>query len=189
MIVYTDYTDLELVRLVAEGDERAYTELFERYWERMVMVARAKLGNTEDAKEVVQIVFIDLWNRRQKLSGVGHVEHYIAVSVKYQVLAHLGRAYRREQVEAAREMVDADDQTRAWLDFQDLQAQLERSVNRLPEKCQLVYRLSRQSGLSTQEIANEMGISQKTAEAHLTKALKTIRKDLGSALGFLVILF
>ena len=74
----------------------------------------------------------------------------------------------------------SDNSTQDRLDFEDLQTRLEALVAGLPEKCQLVYRMSRENGHSQREIAGELNISEKTVEAHLGKALKLLRNGLYS---------
>ena len=68
------------------------------------------------------------------------------------------------------------------LEFDELKSRLETLVSNLPEKCRLVYKLSREQGLSQKQIAREYGISEKTVEAHIGKALKALRTGLGQLL-------
>lgn len=180
---YQSYDDGTLVRLLSQSEEGAFTELYNRYWKQMVTLAYVKLGNTSDAKEVVQEVYVDFWNRREKLQIQTSFETYLAGSVKFQIIRFLSRANRRNEVEEHAPLNQKDTSTQDWLDYQALKEVIEASVSQLPSKCQLVYRLSREQGLSLPEIAGELNISPKTAEAHLTKALKTVRGSLGSSFG------
>ncbi|MND73579.1 RNA polymerase sigma factor [compost metagenome] len=78
-----------------------------------------------------------------------------------------------------------DDSTQQWLEFLDLKEILEQTITELPEKCQLVFRMSRDLHLSQKEIAAQLDISEKTVEAHLGKAIKTLRNKLNR---FLILL-
>lgn len=182
---YSTYDDGRLVSLLAQGDELAFTELFDRYWERMVYRAFDKLGSRPDAEEAVQEVFFELWKRREHIRPVERFDLYLAAAVKYKVLRHLAQRHRRAAVEAGVTTAPNTEETALYLEFHELKKQIESTVRALPEKCRLVYRLSREQGLSTAEIADTLNISPKTAEAHLTKALKTLRGSVGLFVIFL----
>lgn len=172
MNVLSQHSDHELVRAIAQGDERAFRELFDRYWEPMVHKALLKLGSAADARDVVQEVFFEVWQRRSN-HRPADVGRWLAGAVKFKIYAALDRRHRV----AAGMTADTspDNTTQDILTYRDLRAQIEREVQRLPEKCRMVYRLSREEGLKLPEIAAALGISEKTAEAHLTKALKSLR--------------
>lgn len=185
MSLYSTHTDEELLLLLQSGNEAAFTALYDRYWERLLARAVLRLQSTEDAKEVVQDVFIRLWNRRENLTIRKSFYTYIAAALKYEIIRKLNER-KRMRLESA-ELTDdatilkvADDTTRHELDFQDLQQRLEASVKRLPEKCRMVFRLSREKGLSEKEIAEALQISPKTVQGHITHAIKDLRSALNS---------
>lgn len=175
MQTYHQHSDLELVRAIAQDDELAFRELFDRYWEPMVHKALLKLGTAADARDTVQEVFFDVWQRR-RTNQPADVGRWLAGAVKFKIYTVLEKRWRREQGLA--EVTISDHSTEDQLAYQDLRAQIEREVQRLPEKCRMVYRLSREEGMKLPEIAAALDISQKTAEAHLTKALKQLRSRL-----------
>lgn len=177
MTSYSTYSDHELVQLLRKGDSTAFTELYERYWEQMVTLALVKLGNAAEARDVVQEIFFDCWQRRQNLNP-DHFEKWLAGAVKYKVLTVLAAAHRRNQQYASIDHATADHSTEQYLSYAELKARIEASVSSLPDKCRLVYKLSREQHMSLPEIAQTLQISQKTAEAHLTKALKHLRTSL-----------
>ncbi len=181
---YQTFDDETLLSLISGSDERAFTELYNRYWERMVTVAYAKLGSGDDAKEVVQEVFINLWNRRQNLD-IQHVTAYLSGAVKYKVLTLL--AARKKETAQFRMLGFADfsNTTEEWLQYNELRANLENAVMELPEKCKIVFQLSRQAGMSTKQIAAHLDVSPKTVENHLTRALSYLKKVLTTFLLFM----
>jgi RNA polymerase sigma-70 factor (ECF subfamily) len=190
MSLYSTHTDEELLLQLQSGNEAAFTALYDRYWERLLARAVLRLQSTEDAKEVVQDVFIRLWNRRERLTIRNSFHTYIAAALKYEIIRKLNE---RERVRLeSTELTDdgatilkvADDTTQNELDFQDLQQRLQASVKRLPEKCRLVFRLSREKGLSEKEIAETLQISPKTVQGHITHAIKDLRSALNSFLLF-----
>ncbi len=176
------YTDEELVLQLAGSNQRALVNLYDRYWDKLFVVAANLLDNPEEAEECVQNVFLGLWNRRENLKLTHTLHTYLAVSVKYQSLTALARRHRqREQMpepgyEAA-EPIDDLSPERALL-AKELMERIEQSVNRLPSQCQLVFRMSREQDKSVKTIAEELGLSENTVKMHLKIANKKLRDDL-----------
>jgi RNA polymerase sigma-70 factor (family 1) len=184
---YKDFTDMELVATLKTGDKTAFAEIYNRYWDKLFSMAGHKLDHLEDAEEVVQNIFISLWNRRTTLNITSTLNSYLAVSVKYRVIKVLEKQYyQRKYTGSLSKEHKLDDSTQEWLEFTELKAQLEQLVKGLPDKCQLVYRMSREDGCSQKEIAGKLDISEKTVEAHLGKALKTIRSGLNIYISLLL---
>ncbi|RAJ77320.1 RNA polymerase sigma-70 factor (ECF subfamily) [Chitinophaga dinghuensis] len=160
-----------------EGDNTAFTELYNRFWRQLLAIAYHHSGDKVLAEEIVQEVFISLWNRRNELY-VDNVAAYLATAIRLSVFKQYAKEKRRSQI---REQI-ADPANQRWdeeqiyIRFQ--QQYIQGIIESLPEKCRLVFKLSREEGLSIPEIAQRMGIAEKTAEAHLTKALKELRLKL-----------
>jgi len=191
MALMQSHTDEELVVLLNEDNEQAFRVLYDRYWKRMLVKAYAQLGSHADAEEVVQDAFINLWKRRNKLQLKYSFHTYIACVVRYEVMARMAKNKTAEHISINEELEEGtpDDATRQWLDFDDLSRQLEDAVQALPEKCQLVFRLSREQGLSEKQIAENLEISPKTVEAHMSKALRSLRSAIGQFLTILPSIF
>ncbi len=180
---YNILSDKELTTLLQAGDEHAFTEIYNRYWQRLFAIAANKLKELNEAEEIVQDIFVSLWKRRDELGKIETLSPYLAVSVKYRVIKHLAKRHSQQKyTDYSQYLSVADDSTEQWLEFEELRSRLAMFVADLPEKCRLVYRLSRESGFSQKRIAAELGISEKTVEAHLGKALKTLRARLSSFL-------
>jgi RNA polymerase sigma-70 factor (family 1) len=180
---WSSYSDQELVQMLRDGSHPAFTELYDRYWEQMLAIAFAKLRSTTEAKEVVQTVFIQLWKRREQLHINYSFATYLSAAVRYQVINNLQAQYksRHSDIEATDELLTDKD----WLDNFEIREYLERSISQLPEKCQLVFRLSKQLGLSQKEVADQLNISEKTVEAHLSAARRSLRLSLRQFFSFL----
>ena len=84
-------TDIDLVNSMSEGDESAFQEIYRRYWYKLYTVANRKSGSEEDAEEIVQDIFISLWNRRDSIQITTTLNAYLAVSVKYRVIKILAK--------------------------------------------------------------------------------------------------
>ena len=174
------YTDSELLSLLRQGVESGFTEIYNRYWKNLLVVAANKTRDLDEAEEIVQDIFVSLWNRRETLEITSSLNNYLAVSVKYRVIKALAKKNHRQKFaeQNLQNNILLDDSTQEWLEFEELQQQLQELVAALPEKCRLVYQLSRESGYSQKQISEELGIAEKTVEAHLSKALKSIRNGL-----------
>lgn len=180
MYEYNDLSDNELYDLLAGDNEDAFTLLYQRYWKRLIYKALQKLESHTDAEEVVQDAFIDLWNSRHRIR-IRHGFHtYIAAVVKYKVMARmaLNKNLSHQGVNDVHQMMVVDNSTQEWLNFSDLQLEIEAAIQALPEKCQLVFRMSREEGMTDQQIADRLELSRKTVEAHISKALRTLRKSI-----------
>lgn len=177
---YQLYSDEELLDSIAAGDECAFSELYDRYWKKLLAVALHKLGDSNEAEDVVQQVFINLWKRRTGIRLRYRFSTYVAAMLKYEMLHKLAKSARdRQLMEQLTPGLSIEDHSTAqWLDYQQMVEKLEQSVRLLPEKCQLVFRLSREAGLNEKEIASTLQIAPKTVQAHLGKALRNLRTSL-----------
>ena len=177
MTWYQQQTDADLIMSLREGNGDAFTEIYNRYWKKLLAIAYHHCRDKVIAEEIVQEVFIGLWNRRDALY-IDNVNAYLATAVRLSVFKQYAREKRRDQIkeQAADPIISAWDEEKIYTRF--LQQHINGIVEVLPEKCRLVFKLSREEGLSIPEIAQRMGIAEKTAEAHLTKALKVLKLKL-----------
>lgn len=183
MVVYNTLPDSELIVLLKQDDRSAFTEIYNRYWKKLFAVAGQKVFELEEAREIVQHIFISLWERRASLHIEGSLSAYLSVSVKYRIINSLDKHYIRKQyLDNLPPVSEIDNSTQEWLEFEELKERLAALVADLPEKCRLVFTMSREQGLSQKEIARELDIAEKTVEAHLGKAIKTLKTGLKSFL-------
>lgn len=169
--------DSVLLDKLKQNDEVAFTELYNRYWDKMYVIAVNRLNNPAEAEEAVQEVFYNIWKRRADISVTLSLPAYLATAVKYEVLNMLARQKRflRYEKYTAYTGATADESAGEQLQVADMQRQLQQTIKALPEQCRLVYRLSREGGYSRKEIATTLDISEKTVANHLTRALKSLR--------------
>lgn len=192
MAAYGTYTDQELVALIKQDHAQAMTEIYERYWHKLLAVAINRLSNLEEAEECVQDVFLKLWKIREKLELKYTLGTYLAAAVRYRVLDLLALEHRKlhmanESLSDLKDVLPSDLAPDAHLLEQEMLDNIERSVRQLPDKCKIVYRMSREEGLSNKQIAEELNVTEKAVEAHLTRAIKSIRSNLAVAMPIAVI--
>jgi RNA polymerase sigma-19 factor, ECF subfamily len=187
MTRYQQQTDADLIMSLREGKSDAFTEIYDRYWKKLLAVAYHHCRDKVIAEEIVQEVFIGLWNRRKELY-IDNVNAYLATAVRLSVFKQYVRQKRRDEIkeQAADPIITTWDEEKIYTRF--LQQHINGIVEVLPEKCRLVFKLSRDEGLSIPEVARRMGIAEKTAEAHLTKALKVLKVKLNRPLLWLIII-
>ena len=151
----------------------------------MFYVAGSKLGDAQLAKEIIQDIFMDVWERRFSLEVNRGLKPYLNVALNYKVINQQAircRNLRYQKSVLQQTQGDVDNSTELQLRFVDLKEQLDRLIGDLPEKCQLVFRLSREQGLSHKDIAARLDMSPKTVEAHVAKALHKLRHGLSRLL-------
>ncbi|HEY0668864.1 MAG TPA: RNA polymerase sigma-70 factor [Sphingobacteriaceae bacterium] len=182
---YSKLTDQDLTGLLVSGDESAFTEIYTRYWRRLFTLAANKIHNLEEAEEIVQDIFISLWSRRQLLTVEKSLHGYLATAVKYRVITKLNRSFHAQKYAVSLNQEDLlDHSTEQWIEFEELRTRLNKLVSTLPEKCRLVYTLSKEEGHSQKKIATDLKISEKTVEAHLARAMRSLRAGLTHLLMF-----
>ena len=177
---YDFSSDSELIALLREGDHHAFTEVYKRFWDKIFTVAYHRLKDQAEAEEVVQEVFYSLWKRRETLEIKYSLNTYLSAAVKYRVINKQSRSYTKSlDVAPLNQMPEQGiDSTQLWFSERELKRQLDHHIEQLPEKCRLVFKLSRTQYLSNAEIARVMDVSEKTVEAHITRALKILKDKL-----------
>lgn len=177
MIAYSTLNDNELLLLMRNGKEAAFTEIYNRYWERLVATGYFYTRSKEAAEEVVNDVLMGLWLRKEELD-IRSLSAYLGTAVKFAVFKALSRKKRREEILAGQIRPEIHNETEQQLDARFLEEYLQGIVEQLPEKARLVFTYSREDHLTIQEIAGKMDLSPKSVEYHMTKALKTLRDSI-----------
>ncbi|MBO0937017.1 RNA polymerase sigma-70 factor [Fibrella sp. HMF5335] len=171
-------TDEQLVAALQHGDRQAFAQLYDRYWADLFQVAARKLASPELAEELVQDLFISLWQRRDTLA-ITQVNRYLFSALKFAVIDHIRTQQVHERfVDYYLSMADPATQPEDALALQDLTRSIEQGLQTLPDKTQQVFRLSRFEHLTIPEIAARLNVSEKVVEYHLGNALRAMRNYL-----------
>ncbi|SDF11917.1 RNA polymerase sigma-70 factor, ECF subfamily [Mucilaginibacter pineti] len=178
-------TDEELLLLLSGDSEKAFDELYNRYWKKLFVVAMQTLKDQEQAEEIVHDVFLKLWSLRTTLKVEKSLSLYLAAAVKYHVLNHLAKQKRRAVLweKKPQPVQEAEETTADWLREKELMLELKYAVSALPDKCRIVYTMSREQGLTTKQISAELDIPLNTVESQLSRSLKLLRHHFRGKLG------
>lgn len=175
--------------LFLQGDKSAFEQLFRAYYSRLVHYAFKVLGDQDEAEEMVQQVFISLWETRQKMSIHSSLKSYLYRAVHNRCLNLIEKnAVRQQYQQEVRATTDESVQPLQQLAHTELEKEMKRALDKLPEQCRRVFELSRYEGLKYAAIAEVLGISVKTVENQVGKALKILREELKEYLVVLVMI-
>lgn len=171
------------VALIRNGDQKAFETCFNQYWPSLYSFALKILGNSADAKDVVQQVFISIWDRRDKLNITTSLESYLHQAVKYQSIKKLQEIINRpEDLDHVQEYI-LPVLNDIWhkMETADVFKQIDHQLDKLPGKTKEIFMLSRKQQLSISEIAGRLNISEKTVRNQLHIALKALRHHIAIA--------
>lgn len=187
---YLKYTDHELVARLRTGDEAAFSEIYERYWDKLLVVSVNRLGDMHEAEECVQDVMHKLWLLRETLALKNDdLAAYLAVAVRNQVFNRRLKRHRERLRASGYETADVGHPSpETELMAKELEERIDQAIKRLPPQCRIVFELNRQEGKTMKEIANELDISENTVKYHLKKANRDIRKNLDMVVWLAMIL-
>ena len=171
--------DRKLLARLRQGDQEAFDALFRRYYPSLVGLVEGMLRRRSVAEELVQDVMLELWRRREALFVEESLRAYLFQAARNRALNHV----RRERVEQrgepyARGASAVAPAGLAVLVEQELGAAIRRAVDALPAPHREVFELSRTGGLRYAEIARVLGVSVKTVEARMGRALRSLREQL-----------
>ncbi len=182
--------DEELIKLLYNGNRRAFDALYYRYFAKLYSVAYKRVKSKEDAEEIIQELFTNLWIKRELININQNFSSYIFTAVKYMIFKY----YRKEGVQKVYAenlsivYSELENTTEEIIFFNDLNLQFENAVNNLPDKSKTVFSLSRKEHKTNKEIAYQLGITEKAVEYHITKALSLLRINLKDFAALLFIL-
>jgi len=182
------YTDEELINLLLQDSERAIELIFEQYYAYICKAVYKMLSDRSVTEDLAQEVFLELWRKRQQLN--------ISTSLK----AYLRRAAVNRSLNYIRDQrIKFTDEAQApplesnvagalqRLQAEELQERIDQAIDALPDRCRIVFVLSRFEDMSYNEIAAQLDISSKTVENQISKALRLLRLALAPYLGLFLI--
>jgi len=171
------YTEQELLRLVAEGDRNAFTQIYNNYRNKIYSIAFELTESKTVAEEIVQDTFLKIWVKREMLPGVEHFRAYLFTITRNYVFTALKRIARKESIEVSAiqdaPLYDHDTEDRVLNN--EYTRILQAAIDRLPEQQKQVYNLIKKEGLKREEAAAALHLSPETVKTHLAQAMRSIR--------------
>jgi RNA polymerase sigma-70 factor (ECF subfamily) len=181
-----DFQDMqEQIIGLANDDKNSFKIIFRKLYQPLCYLSLQYLADEDEAKEVVQGAFLKLWETRHELSHESNLRNFLFTIVKNnclnilkhrQILLKHHNEIRSLELHYQYESLSRMDFDSMEID--ELKEKIDAAIRNLPEHCRVVFEMSRYEDLKNREIAEKLGVTQKTIEAHLTKALKILRNDL-----------
>ncbi len=178
--MYNEKSDFDLIRLLKSGDHTAFSEIYGRYWDILYVHCLKMLKDEAEAADVVQDLFITLWTKSSSLDVKINLSGYLYVMARHKVLNTIRKRKNDSKfIDALSMFVTTQDGTiLEKINEKELAAAIEAGIQDLPSKMREVFEYSRKSYLSHQEIADQMGISDKTVKKQVANAIKILRLKL-----------
>ncbi|HAO48568.1 MAG TPA: RNA polymerase sigma-70 factor [Runella sp.] len=175
------WDDERLVEFLREGKIPAFEEIYRRYWYKLYGIAYHQTGVREEAEELVQEVFLTIWNRRSEVV-IRHLDLYLTIAIKNQVYDYIKSQvnYRKYQEYLIFQEIHQNYTTDEIVNYVELAEAVDKVLNLLPEKSAEVFKRSRFENQSVKEIAHGLNLSEKAVEYHITKSLKFLKENLKS---------
>ena len=180
MGTYNILTDLQLIDLLKMDDEDAFAEIYGRYAEQLAGFASSKLFSLEDARDIIQDLFVRIWKDRNQLQVNSNLKAYLFTLVRYRIVDKIRKNVTREEyavmIMALRAVYEPTIEQQ--IAAKELQKNIERSLEELSPRVKDIYLLSREHNLSISDIAKHLKLSEQTVKNQLTVALKHLRQSL-----------
>jgi RNA polymerase sigma-70 factor (family 1) len=171
-------TDQQLVNRMQNGSDKAFAEIYNRYWFKLYSVAYHQTGAKEEAEELVHDVFESLWNKREH-TEIRHLSSYLVVSVKNLTVNYIKSQITQRKYQEYLIMHEIQsNSTDEIVRFEDLAKAVEDAMKKLPERTSEIFRMSRFENRTVKDIAQTFNISEKGVEYHITQSLKVLKAQL-----------
>lgn len=173
-------SDSEITGRIRQGNKQEFEKLFRSSYVSLVRYAKTLIRDHDAAEEIVQDLFFRLWQDRENLRIESSLNGYLFKSVHNRALHYIEhqKVVNRHAGEVVASAELANEPVTEEIYYRELQSRVARVLERLPERCSMIFRMSRFDGLKYSEIADKLAVSLKTVEADMGKALKEFRKAL-----------
>jgi len=183
------YQYQELLPLIQQGDQRAFSVLYDLFAPDLTSFIAKKISSREAAEDILHDLFISVWKNRALIQEIESLPAYLFSSCRYLVFAH----YRKEmKIQAYQDFEHLELEDQSIIPIEDrlyyryIIDVVSKEVENLPQKCQEVFKLSREYYLSNKEIAQKLSISESTVEKHINKAIRQLRTATGHLFHFVL---
>ncbi|WP_164879119.1 RNA polymerase sigma-70 factor [Flavobacterium cerinum] len=182
-----EYQNNDSLTLIRQGNEAAFERVFKLYFKNLHAYAYTFIKEDIIAEEIVQNVFFRIWEKRDQLQIDDSLKAYLYRSVHNESLNHIKHQKVKSSFqEHYSNHAEASNDASATMIASELEIQIQKAINELPQQCRIIFQLSRFEQLKYQQIADQLNISVKTVENQMGKALKVMRLKLVEFLPFLL---
>jgi RNA polymerase sigma-70 factor (ECF subfamily) len=175
------YNEITVLSRLIAGDLKAFEQVYHYYFSRCLHFVYGYLPSIEDAEEVVQDVFIKLWEKHEQLDSEKGLSGFLFVIARNLVIDRMRRyaAMEKHQLEMkTNSIISLNSSTEQQMNFYELKEILDRLIDELPTKRRMVFKLNREKGMTYKEIADLLNISQGTVEKQMSAALQVLKERL-----------
>lgn len=168
----------QLIRKLRASDRDAFKSVFEQYQDSIFRFLYYKTRDAQLSEDLLQEAFLKLWNAREQLDEKQSLTNYLYTIAANLVVNHVRhmKVVAAHQEQANRSGASNVNNPQFILEEQEWKASLEKAIDALPDQARIVFLMSRMEDLSYKEIAERLGLSVKTVESHMTKALGSLRE-------------
>ena len=180
-----DNITYELLTRLKNGDMLAFDRVYELYSHKLFSFIFKILKNKAEADDIVQEVFVKIWESRHKIENYKLLNSYIfTIAYNNSIDLIRKRINNTKYLEHLKNsaVINVTPNVISQIEFNELNTQTEKLISNLPERQKQVYLLHREEGLTYPEIAEKLGISKNTVENHMVKALKYLRQNMDNSL-------
>jgi RNA polymerase sigma-70 factor (family 1) len=163
---------------IAAGNQQAFASLFRLFYSRLHSFSMQYVHIKETAEEITNDVFVKLWNRREEIEAINNLSTYLFVAVKNFSLNYL-KQYSHlhvavEDTDGSTALINRNDPEQE-LEWKEISFQLNQAIDSLPDQCRTIFKLVKEDGFRYKEVAEILGISPRTVETQLFRALKKLQ--------------
>jgi RNA polymerase sigma-70 factor (ECF subfamily) len=180
--------DPALLARIASGDEAAFRQVYVFYYKRLCLFAYALVKTREPAEEIVEDVFVRIWQQRETIPSIQNIRVYLYTAIKNSALNYLSQKARQSITEPFDHIhigVESPTATpEQILITAEIQQKIQTAVEALPPRCKMIFKLVREDGLKYKEIAGILNISVNTIDAQMAIAIKKITAAIGTEFDF-----
>ncbi|SMD13250.1 RNA polymerase sigma-70 factor [Pedobacter nyackensis] len=181
-------TDQQLMELILQDDREAFDQIYSRYWKKLFVYAGKVVRDEDEAQDIVQEVFVSLWQRRQLLININSLSSYLHGAIRFRGLGYIrANLYRHNYLSSIHCFFEeGSDLLNEHIDMKELDGVIHSEIAKLPPKMREIFILSRIEQMSHKEIAERLNISDKTVKKQINRSLNLFRLVLDERSGSLL---
>ncbi|MDR1153448.1 MAG: RNA polymerase sigma-70 factor [Bacteroidales bacterium] len=197
-MIYDKTSEKELVSLIILGDEKAFRFVFDRYYQGLVRFSCSYTHDTFVAENIVQESYVLLWEKKHELDIDSNLHAFLTKIVKLKTWNHIEKQRRRMDIEKdlyddfSRELnlklYSLESMNVSGIYISEIEKIVQETLQTLPEQTQMIFKLSRDEFLPNRKIAEQMNLSEKSIEYHISKVLKVLRLELSDYLKIIILI-